>query len=222
MLSLADILAENDSREHLRFLEGPAGPLETIVASNNGSADIAVICHPHPLYQGTMHNKVVSSVAKALHKQGLATVRFNYRGVGKSAGQYDNAIGEAQDLEAILEQILQVNPDFKIYLAGFSFGAYIAATVAANPRFSEQLKQLITIAPAVNKVDFTALQQITCPWLTIAAEADEIVPIAELLAWHNGLTAKNKELQVIKDSSHFFHGKLIDLMKIIMLYRTDK
>ena len=218
-LNIADILAETTLTEHRGFLPGPVGALETIVTSNTNSMAtpgnrLGIICHPHPLYQGTMRNKVVSTIAKAMHNQDMPTIRFNYRGVAESAGSYDNTIGETADLLAIVMQVQQVFPDAKLWLAGFSFGAYIAAKAAAKLESQHIVEQLITVAPAVNKVDFTDIGNISCRWSTIIGTADEIVPYADVVAWHDSLRA-NKELIAVQDCSHFFHGKLSELMRVI-------
>ena len=219
VLNIAEILAEKTLSVHQGFLPGPIGALEAIVTSNTnsmitGEKRVGIICHPHPLYQGTMRNKVVSIIAKAMHNQGMPTIRFNYRGVEKSAGKYDNTIGETADLLAIVNQVHQDFPNAKLWLAGFSFGAYIASKAAAKLDSQHIVEQLITVAPAVNKVDFTDIGNISCRWSTIIGTADEIVPYADVVAWHDSLRA-NKELIAVQDCSHFFHGKLSELMRVI-------
>src|SRR5436189_4416294 len=99
---------------------------------NSLSSMIGVVCHPHPLYQGTMHNKVVTTIAKAWQEMGMSTLRFNFRGVGLSEGEYGHGEGEQEDLKAVLNWILEQFPNAKICLGGFSFGAFIAAKVAAE------------------------------------------------------------------------------------------
>jgi alpha/beta superfamily hydrolase len=190
------------------FLSGPAGNIEmaTTFPTENFEQIVGIVCHPHPLHGGTMNNKVVTTVAKAFETLGLATVRFNYRGVGKSEGQYADTIGETADLIAIVNWVRQSLPDCKIWLSGFSFGAYISANVANQQKVS----QLVSIAPAVNHADFTVLNHINCPWLVIHGDQDEVVPIAEIEAWAEHPPSPLK-LIVFPDTSHFFHGKLIGL-----------
>src|SRR5262245_17371247 len=142
--------------QNLQFITGQAGQIETIVSPPLPAADqpkkiIAIICHPHPLYGGTMNNKVVTTIARALYDLHIWTVRFNFRGIGKSEGSYANGMGEIQDLTAVLAWVREHFPDYEIWLAGFSFGAYIATSVAAHEK---EIAQLITIAPAVTHFDF--------------------------------------------------------------------
>ncbi len=126
------IFPENDA--HI-LIEGEAGQLELLTTSPDDQSTqnkgVAIICHPHPLHQGTMNNKVVHTLSKAFHNKGLYTVRFNYRGVGKSEGSYGDSIGEVADLLSVLKWVDSVLDSPAIYLAGFSFGAFIAARGAA-------------------------------------------------------------------------------------------
>lgn len=191
---------------HLQIL-GPAGDLEAVVSRPLAQEVdvIGIVCHPHPLYDGTMNNKVVTTIARAFSNLGLWTVRFNYRGVGKSAGKYAQGIGESDDLSAVLHWAQATFPNKKIWLAGFSFGAYVATRVASQ----EQVSQLVTVAPPVNHFDFTAFN-IQSPWLVVQGDLDEVVPAVEVYAW-----LKNRPVRPcvisMKNASHFFHGQLIEL-----------
>ncbi len=190
-------------------IAGPAGPLEallTTLSSHQTPDKIAIICHPHPLHGGTMNNKVITTVARSFRDSNIASLRFNYRGVGKSAGGYGDSIGETADLLAIHDWIKQQYPQAHIYLAGFSFGAYIVyrACAAIQPQL------LITIAPAVNHQDFLSLPLPQCPWIVVQGEQDEIVPASEVYAWCEQLTIQPTILR-FTDASHFFHGKLMAL-----------
>ena len=128
------------------FVSGPVGQLEAILLKNaQPSQGVAVICHPHPLKEGTMHNKVVHTLSRAFLKRGIDSIRFNYRGVGKSEGSYGDSVGETADLLAVLAWVDSLYPHSQIYLAGFSFGAYIAAMGATQ----HACHQLFSIAPAV-------------------------------------------------------------------------
>jgi uncharacterized protein len=135
------------SEEQRLFIPGPAGQLEAIhTTPEEGQADrIAIICHPHPLHEGTMNNKVVTLLAKTFNKLGFETLRFNYRGVGKSEGHYGDRVGEIEDLKAVKAW---AEPKSQFCLSGFSFGAFIAASVANE---SENVSQLITVAPAIHR-----------------------------------------------------------------------
>ncbi|MFP7723266.1 alpha/beta hydrolase [Lysobacter sp. A3-1-A15] len=193
-------------------LEGPAGAIETIVEAAEADARplVAVLCHPLPTEGGTMHNKVVTIAARALRESGAATVRFNFRGAGQSEGTFDNGDGEADDLRAVVAWVRRQRPDAKLWLAGFSFGAYVSLKVAAELAPD----MLISIAPPAGRGwEFDAMAPPECPWLVIQGEADEIVDPSAVYAWLDGLKGlKNTpELVRMPDTSHFFHRRLMDL-----------
>ena len=147
------------------MLRGPAGRLECVCDIPEAAGErpaTAVICHPHPVHGGTMHNKVVTIMERSLRESGLRTVRFNYRGVGHSEGSYDDGYGETDDLFAVTEWVRRTRPDDDLWLGGFSFGAYISLRAAQNLR----LGQLISISPAVNRYGFTELPHPGCPCTT--------------------------------------------------------
>lgn len=204
---------EFPQQEQRFFLQGPAGQLEVLTTWPKDSTQkcVGIICHPHPQQQGTMNNKVVTTIAKAFDRLGLATLRFNFRGVGKSEGQYGKTIGERQDLLAIMKWVKTVLPDYDIWLAGFSFGSYIAASIANQ----ENVLQLLTIATTVNHYDFASLTNIKCPWLSIVGEQDELVPVEEVKAFaaHPPVPMK---LIFLPGVGHFFHGHLIELRELII------
>lgn len=194
------------------LLEGPAGQLEVLTTwpKTTTQQTVGIICHPHPLQEGTMNNKVVTMIAKAFDHLGLATVRFNFRGVGKSDGEYGHTIGETEDLISIYQWVKSVLPEYEVWLGGFSFGSYIAAKVANQ----EAIMQLISIAPPVNHSDFYALTNIQCPWLIVQGDQDEVVPPKEVKDF-----AKNPpvpvKLIIMPEVGHFFHGRLIELRDIL-------
>lgn len=189
-------------------IKGPAGVLEAVVTPpvEEKAKILVIICHPHPLYGGTMENKVVTTAGRAFHDLGVWHLRFNFRGIGKSSGQYDEARGEIEDLLAVTAWVKQNFPDYKIWLAGFSFGSYIAMKVALK----ETVAQLITIAPAINLFNFDEVEHLSCPWLLIVAEQDELIPISQVKEW---LSHVKKPVQTIifPKASHFFHGLLVEL-----------
>ncbi len=189
-------------------LPGPAGLLETLVELPEQDArhGTAVICHPHPLHGGTMHNKVVTMLSRSLVELGLATVRFNFRGVGASAGSYDDGNGETDDLRAVVDWVRRERPDDALWLAGFSFGSYVALRAAAV--LAPQ--QLIQIAPPVGRWAFETITLPDCPWLIVQGEADEVVDPAAVFAWAANLP-KNAQLVRMAETSHFFHRRLMDL-----------
>ncbi len=193
-------------------LAGPAGAIEAIV--EGPEADVVarpvvmVICHPLPTEGGTMHNKVVTMTARALHQSGAATVRFNFRGVGHSEGRFDHGDGERDDLRAVVAWVRAQRPGVEVWLAGFSFGSYVAYSVASDL----QAGLLLMIAPPAGGrgYRFAEIPQFDGPWLVIQGEADEVVDPEQVYEWVNGLQP-SPELVRIPDSSHFFHRKLIDL-----------
>lgn len=193
-------------------IDGPAGPLQAIV-EDLGAATMscAVVCHPHPLYGGTMDNKVVVTVARALQDCGVSTVRFNFRGVGASAGVYDEGRGEASDAEAVADWAARRWPGKALISAGFSFGSYIALKLA----LSRPVAHLLTIAPAVSRFDFAALERPDCPWLVVQGDADEVIEAATVIEWAQRLRPA-PHLAVLPGVGHFFHGKLSELKQIIL------
>lgn len=191
------------------MLEGPAGPIEAVVEYAEGPERpvVAVMCHPLPTEGGTMHNKVVTMAARALRKSGATTVRFNFRGVGDSAGRFDDGRGELEDLRAVVAWVRDQRPEHQLWLCGFSFGAYVvlrgAVELAADA--------VITIAPPVGRSwDFDALQAPAVPWLVVQGDADEIVDADEVAAWV-GKMPEPPELVRMPEATHFFHRRLIDL-----------
>lgn len=191
--------------DHTFLLTGPVGHLEVATTPGDGLAT-AIICHPHPLQEGTMNNKVVTTLMRAYKQRGMRTVRFNYRGVGQSQGEYGNMVGEQADLQAIIAWVQRCLPTTELYLAGFSFGAWISAAVAQQV----QPQHLISVAPAVNHADFHSLKPLSCPWVVIQGEADEVVPADKVIAWAKGMGQAVKLIQ-FPAVGHFFHGQLIAL-----------
>ncbi len=189
------------------FIEGQAGALEAIVeeAAPAGSS-YAIVCHPHPLFGGTMDNKVATTVARALRDTGIPTVRFNFRGVGGSAGAYDQGIGETADADAVASWGARRWPGRDLVIAGFSFGAYVALRLAQQrlPR------HLITVAPAVGMFDAFGMAVPPAPWLVVQGDADEVVDPTAVIEWVNGLDPKPR-LVVLPGVGHYFHGALREL-----------
>lgn len=195
-------------QETTQLIQGPAGQLEVILSKPTGKAKRAwgIVCHPHPLFGGTMHNKVVTTLVKTFQALGVHTVRFNFRGVGKSEGQFDKGNGELFDLLAVVEWVLREQPDRSIWLAGFSFGAYIAAKAATQI----PIAQLVTVAPPVHDFPMKKLPPITAPWILVQGELDEIVPPKKVFAWAE---KRNPKPIILKfpNAGHFFHGQLGEL-----------
>lgn len=200
-------------KENKHFLlTGPSGKLEimTVWPKKLSRHIVAIICHPHPLQEGTMNNKVVTTLAKAFDYLGMPTVRFNFRGVGQSEGEYGHTMGEIEDLQRIYHWVKKVLPTYEIILSGFSFGSYIAAKVANQ----QKVLQLLTVAPPVNHNDFTTLNAIQCPWLIIQGDQDEVVPIAQVKTFAETPPVPLK-LIIMASVGHFFHGHLIKLRDMV-------
>ncbi len=191
-------------------LDGPAGPLEAIIEPPEADVPahpvIAIVCHPLPTEGGSMHNKVVTMTARALRELGVTTLRFNFRGVGHSAGAFDDGNGERDDLRVVAAWVRAQRPKDRLWLAGFSFGAYVTLRAAGEL----QPDVLISIAPPAGRWEFASIELPTMPWLVIQGEADEIVDPQAVYAW---LEASEAQAELVKmpDTSHFFHRKLMDL-----------
>lgn len=190
-------------------IPGPAGVLEAAfdLAEGPARAAIAVVCHPLPTEGGTMHNKVVTMAARALRESGVATLRFNFRGVGASEGRFDDGDGELEDLRAVVRWVRERHPDHALWLAGFSFGAWVSLRAAGELGATA----LVSIAPPVGRSwDFTGLVPPPIPWLVVQGEADEIVDPRAVFDWLATLP-RQPQLVRMPDTSHFFHRKLMDL-----------
>lgn len=196
-------------------IAGPAGAIEAVVETPSGSAasEFAVVCHPHPLHGGTLENKVVHTLARALQELGAATVRFNFRGVGASTGSFADGVGESEDASAVVAWGRRRWTGATLWLAGFSFGGAVAIRVAASHRPA----LLVTVAPAVQRVDLTGAAMPDCPWLIVQGDADDVVPRAEVQAWA-ARNAPSAELAVLPGVGHFFHGRLNELRDSVIAF----
>ena len=153
-----------------------------------------------------MRNKVVTMLERSLRESGLDTLRFNFRCAGESAGEYDNGIGESEDLAAAVAWVRKVRPDDALWLAGFSFGSYV--TLRNAVRFKADA--LISIAPPVGRWSHETLALPTCPWLVVMGEEDEIVEPQAVFDWIDSLE-QPPELIRMPETGHFFHRRLMDL-----------
>ncbi|HET7394925.1 MAG TPA: alpha/beta fold hydrolase [Gammaproteobacteria bacterium] len=191
---------------------GPAGILEGLLDSPaNVPRAVAVVCHPHPLFQGSMHNKVAYILARAFNDLGAVSLRFNFRGVGRSEGGYDEGTGELADALAAMDWLGSRHPGVPLWLAGFSFGAYVALR-AQNQR---PVQRLVTVAPAVERFDTTLIEAPRGPWLLVQGDADEVVSPQAVLDWAKGLAVAPR-LAVLKGAGHFFHGRLNELRQAVV------
>jgi len=189
-------------------IPGPAGALEAITAcpKDGNARGTAIVLHPHPLHGGTMDNKVVTTLARGFVELGFASVRFNFRGVGASEGQFADAVGESGDALAVIDWVRRTRPDDAIWLAGFSFGAVVALRIAHAARVAG----LVTVAPAVHLYDLSDLEPPACPWLLIQGEDDEVAPVEEVRRWLARLRTPPQSV-FLPGVGHFFHQRLNDL-----------
>jgi len=188
------------------FLEGPAGRLEALLWTVADSAPklAAVVCHPHPLYGGTLHNKVVYQAAKALHRFGVPVLRFNFRGAGLSEGVHDRGRGERDDVRAALEFLAREYPDRPVILAGFSFGSWVGLRVGCE---DARVKALIGLGIPVNDSNLTYLRECAKPKLIVQGGNDQFGSRENVEALYATLP-EPKELVFVEGVDHFFAGKL--------------
>lgn len=185
--------------------------LEAKVDIRSGSIGL-VMCHPHPLYGGTMNNKVVTTVVRSARDLGLSTLRFNFRGIGESTGEYDNGVGEQEDVLAALNYAREELGWETVILAGFSFGAGMACLTACQ--FPNLVNGLFLLAPAVHHFDAPVTMPYEFDTWVLMGDADEVVPFEEVESWVNRLIPQPHWL-VFKETSHFFHGRLTDLKEVM-------
>ena len=198
--------------EFLREVAGAAGPLEALLdRPPSAPRAAAVFAHPHPLYGGTMHTKAVYQSAKALVRIDVAVLRFNFRGVGRSAGKHDAGPGEMDDFRAALDYLAAQFPGLPLWAAGFSFGAWIAGTVGpSDPR----VELILTIAPPVDRYDSAVLKESDKPKFVIHGEFDEVVPSREVKKFY-GQLREPRDLVIIDAADHLFTGKTIELGEVV-------
>ena len=193
-------------------LAGAAGAIEA-VRSNPGAAPrgVVVIAHPHPLFAGTMDNKVVQTLSRAFLQCGWSTVRFNFRGVGASAGSHDAGRGECDDL---LQVVAQVAPDGPLALAGFSFGAFVTSHALAALWGQRSIGQVVLVGTAASRFDVAPLPPEAHPrTLVVHGEHDDTVPLASVLDWARPQTLP---VTVVPGGGHFFHGQLPLLKSLVV------
>lgn len=199
------------------LIEGVVGMLEVMLEHpeqepSDKPQAVVIIAHPHPAYGGSMENKVVHTIARACNLSGLIALRFNFRGVGKSEGDFDNGIGEQEDLVAVIQYAKKIFADKPLALAGFSFGAAICISQANK----QDYEFLITVAPPIyGKI--SPLKEITPRWGLFMGEADEVVTPNTVRAWLQ--TQKNQSQEYwFNGVGHFFHGRLPDLREKLVKF----
>lgn len=208
----------HDSRQ--LFLSGAAGRLEAILWSPRAGhpAIAAVVCHPHPLFGGTMHNKVVYNAAKTLDASGLPVLRFNFRGTGRSEGKHDKGIGERDDVRTALDFLAKEFPKIPLLVAGFSFGCWVGLRVGCeDPR----VKLLIGLGAPVNSTDFSFLSTCGKPKLFVHGEKDQFGDPAKLQKVVAAAQGENRVV-IVGGADHFFAGKLEQLDSAIASWTKEQ
>ncbi len=188
------------------FLSGPAGRLEAILwsPSQGKPSRAAVVCHPHPLFSGTMHNKVVYHAAKSLDALGFPVVRFNFRGTGRSEGKHDRGEGERGDVRAALDFLAAEFPNVPLLVAGFSFGCWVGLRAGCE---DSRVTSLIALGAPVNNSDFSYLTRCAKPKLFVHGANDIYGAVEKVKSLVASLPGENR-LVVVENADHFFVGKL--------------
>jgi alpha/beta superfamily hydrolase len=203
------------------FLNGPDGRLEAIFWRPEGNVSppmAAVVCHPHPLFGGTMHNKVAYQAAKSLDALGLAVLRFNFRGTGLSAGTHDRGRGERGDVVAALDFLAVEFPATPLLVAGFSFGCFVGLRVGCK---DDRVTECIGLGTPVNNTDFSFLHECAKPKLFVHGENDEFGDIKKVEQLVESLPGE-KQLVVVSDVDHFFVGKLKEVDAAISEWMMER
>lgn len=203
-------------------LEIPAshGRLEAILKEPNGAIKgAALVCHPHPLGGGTMHNKVVYRAAGGLVEAGLVVLRFNFRGVGSSTGAHDDGDGERQDVKDALDYLSENYPNQPITLAGFSFGSRVGTEVSLD---ETRIVRLISIGTPVDKYDFSFLKNNKKPILFVHGDRDEFGSVENLKTLVEQIEANDKKLIVFESCGHFFDNHLIELKNSVRDWTLER
>jgi alpha/beta superfamily hydrolase len=197
----------NARTEH-RLLPGPAGALECALDGPQEAAGLALLCHPHPLHGGTMEHKVVQTLARAFVQLGWRTVRFNYRGVGRSEGVWDEGRGEVDDAMCVLQAMRA--PGQPLALGGFSFGSYVASQVAARVAADAPAASMVLVGPAVETFPMAPVPPDT---LVIHGEHDDVVSLRGVLDWAR---PQGLPVTVVPGAGHFFHGQMGLLKSLVV------
>jgi len=198
------------NQDHRFLAQGAVGQLELMTRgaggdTNNKSDWLVVICHPHPQHGGTMDNKVVTTVARAAREAGLDSLRFNYRGVGQSGGEYGEFQGECDDFDAVMHWVSQNTDKSRFILAGFSFGSAVVAKRAENVSGAEHI---VLLAPPVERYPYPS--RFSAPAKIIQGTADEVVDSKGVTRWAEDIQSPFEYL-LMGQCSHFFHGRLVEL-----------
>ena len=201
------------------FINGPSGDIEAVTekSDNISVQGVIIICHPHPLFGGTMQNKVVHTISRACLNKNLMVLRFNFRGVGYSEGTFDDGIGEVDDALCVIKYVQHHYPDLPVWLGGFSFGGGVAIQAAViNKPIA-----LISIAPSLSNLNMLAINEPGCPWLIVHGAQDELIQIKTVKKWLKPLKI-SPTVVVLDEATHFFHGCLIKLRMEIESFIESK
>jgi uncharacterized protein len=194
------------------FFEGPAGSIEAILKEPDGPVTrAAIVCHPHPLFGGTMHNKVVFRIARAFQDSEFAVLRFNFRGTGRSEGTHDEGVGEEDDLRAAIQFIEEKYPDAEIWLAGFSFGSMVMLHSAAC---DDRVRAFVAVGVPASKYDFTEIPRCGKPKLFVQGALDQFGSPDDLKTLFDALD-EPKQLKIVEGADHFFEGHLTELVDAV-------
>ena len=208
-------------RETPLFIDGPCGQLEALYLGVADARGAVLICHPNPVQGGTMLNKVVSTLQRTARDAGYITLRFNYRGVGQSAGSHDMGAGEVADAEAAASWLRAKHPELSLVLMGFSFGGFVAASLAGRLEAKAiELQHLFMIAPAVMRLSEQFPLPQRCPLTVVQPETDEVVDPQLVYDWSDNLPRPH-ELLKVAECGHFFHGKLTDLKDLVLPHLSN-
>ncbi|WP_227429601.1 alpha/beta hydrolase [Psychrobacter sp. I-STPA6b] len=207
-------------------IDGPVGQLEVdTLWQNNDPQDsqtttLALLCHPNPLFQGTMSNKVVTTMYRFARDNGMHVVRFNFRGVGKSTGEHDYGVGEVADAMTVLQWAMSQTQAQRVWLGGFSFGGYVTARVAEQMMLTPHvwglgdvaIEQVALIAPSVERNNVSDLSLPTQKTLQIFGDADEVIQPDSMLSFAQRMQI---DYHIVEGAGHFFHGRLGELKQIL-------
>ena len=204
------------ARETSLFIDGPSGQLEALYLDVPEARGLALICHPNPVQGGTMLNKVVSTLQRTARDCGYATLRFNYRGVGASAGVSEMVSGEVDDAEAVANWLLAERPDLPLNLFGFSFGGFVAASLSGRLEARGiEIERLFMVAPAVSRLNAQTPLAQRGALTVIQPEQDEVIAPETVFAW-SAAQERAHELLKVAECGHFFHGKLTELKDLLL------